>query len=64
MLPEEQENCRRRTDLFKVFSDKFKPQRNEAMLSLQYCKLTKELNKNAEEWMVSNECGYKKKTEG
>ena len=37
--------------LFKVLSEKLKSQNNETVLSLQYCKLIKEQNVNAEEWM-------------
>ena len=55
--------------LLEVLSDKFKPQHNETVLSLQYCKLTREQNENAEDWMVNliikeNEYGTQKKTEG
>ena len=47
--------------------EKFKPQHNQTVLQSQYCKLIKEQNENAEEWMdhfriKANECGYKEKT--
>ena len=47
----EQEKCRPSAGLFEVASEKFKPQHNETILSMQYCKLTREQNENAEEWM-------------
>ena len=34
-----------------MISRKFKPQYNETILSLQYCKLTTEEKENTEEWM-------------
>ena len=45
---------------------KFKPQHNERILSLQYCKLMREQIKNAKQWMGilrirANKCGYKEK---
>ena len=48
--------------LFEVLSEKFKPQQIEKMLPLQYGKLIKEQNENAEELMghfriKANECG-------
>ena len=36
---EEQEMCKSSTDLFKILNEKFKPEHNETILSLQYCKL-------------------------
>ena len=41
-----QKKCR----LLEVLCDKFKPKQNEIILSLQYCKLTREQNK-----MLKNE---------
>ena len=43
----------------------FKPQFNETILSLQYCKLSRTKSKSSEEWMGhvkfrANECNYKK----
>ena len=37
--------------LFEVLNEKFKLQHNATILSLQYCKLIKEQNKNGKEWM-------------
>ena len=39
------------TGLFKVLSDKFKPQHNEMILSLQYCKLVRQQKENTKEWI-------------
>ena len=55
--------------LFEVVSEKFKPQYNETILSLQYNNLIREQGENAEEWLghlriKANECKYKKKIEG
>ena len=55
-----QDKCR----LFKGLRKMLKSQYNETVLSLQYCKLTKEQNDNADEWMgclrlKANECDYK-----
>ena len=63
---EEQGKCRTSMALFKVFSELFKCQHNKTILSLQYCKLIKEQDENAEEWMGHliikvNEFGYKEK---
>ena len=46
--------------------DKCKPQHNETIVSLQYCKLAREQNENAKEWIGHlgkklNEYGYKKR---
>ena len=43
---------------------KFQPQHNETIKSLQFHKLVREINKNAEEWMgrhwlAAVECNYK-----
>ena len=48
---EEQEECTTCAGLFLVLSEKFKLQHNETVLSLQYWTLTREENKNAEEWI-------------
>ena len=37
--------------LFEMLIDKFKSQHNEIILSLQYCQLIREQNKNPKEWM-------------
>ena len=65
---EEWEKCKTNTGLYDVLSEKLKPQHNEMILSLQYCKLTREPNKHAKESMGHiridvNECGYKIKDE-
>ena len=62
----EQEEYRTGARLFEVFSDKFKLQHNETILLLKCCKLVKEENENAEEWIGHirhevNECGCKEK---
>ena len=54
------------TGLFEVLSEKFKLQ-DETILSHQYYKLTREQNKNTEEWMDQiklkvNDCGYSEST--
>ena len=48
---EEKEKCRTSTGLFEVLSAKFRTHDNETNLSLQYCKLVKEQNGNAKEWI-------------
>ena len=63
----EQEKCGTSMGLFKMPSENFKPQHNESILSLQYCNLTIEQNKNAEEWIGHlrikvQECWYKEKS--
>ena len=63
---EEQEKCSKKTGLFKVLSDKFKAYQNQSILSLQYCNLSKEQNKNAKEKnghlrIKENESKYKEK---
>ena len=50
--------------LFTIFNNKFKPQFNEAIKLLQFCKLSKQANGNAEEWMgrlrlAVVECNYR-----
>ena len=47
-----------------MLSEIFKPEHNKEMPSLQFCKLTREQNEKAKEWMGqlrlnANECGYK-----
>ena len=36
---------------FTTLNNKFKPQYNETIKSLQFCNLGRQLNENAEEWM-------------
>ena len=43
--------CRMKKGIFEVLCDKFKAHHNETIPSLQYRKLIREENKNAEEWM-------------
>ena len=50
---EEKEKFKTNPGLFKTLSDKFKPQHNEKMLSLQHCKLIGEQNQNAKKWATS-----------
>ena len=45
----EQEKYRTGMEFFQGLSEKFKPQHNETILQLQYCKLIKEKNVNADE---------------
>ena len=52
--------------LFEVKSEKFKPQCNETILSLQYCKLIRQQSEQAEELVgylriKANKCGEKEK---
>ena len=63
---EEQVKCRTSMGLLEVFSEKFKPQHNERILSLKYCKWIREENENAMKWMCYlrikiNKCGYRGK---
>ena len=37
--------------IFTTFNNKFKPQFNETIKSLQFCKLSRQTNENAEEQM-------------
>ena len=51
---------------FKVLSETFKPQHNETILSLQYCKLIREQSENAEGLkghlkIQTNICKYKER---
>ena len=60
---EEQEKCKHIQGYLRYY-DKFKPQHNETVLSLQYCKLTSQQKENIKEWMVcqrikTNESEYK-----
>ena len=48
-LKDEQGKCRISRGLSEGLSDKFKLQHKEKILSLQYCKLTREQNEKAEE---------------
>ena len=60
----EQERCNTMGGLFHTLISKFKPQYNEAIKLLQICKLVRQMNENAEEWMgglqlAAVECNYK-----
>ena len=48
-IDSEKEKCKTSAGLFEVLSEKFKPQHNERILSLQYQKPIREEKKNAEE---------------
>ena len=52
---EEQEKYKTSAGLFGVLSDKFKPEHNEMILSLQYCKLAIEQNEEAENGWAASE---------
>ena len=59
-----EEKCEMSKGLFKTLNDKFKLQYNEIIKSLQFCKLCRQANKSAKEWMVklriaATECNYK-----
>ena len=67
----EQERCNTLEGLLTTLNNKFKPQYNETIKSLQFHKLGRQMNENAEEWMgrhrlAAVECNYKEKwtTEG
>ena len=56
--------CKSNVSSFSILNVKFKPQQIETILSLQYCKLSRDENKSAEEWLdslrvMTNECNYK-----
>ena len=55
MNDEEQEKCRTSTRLFIVLRDKFRPQHNKTVLSLQHFKLASEQNENAKNALVAPE---------
>ena len=50
MTQAEQERCNTMEGLFTILN-KFKLQYNETMKSLQFCKLVRHPNENADEWM-------------
>ena len=47
----EQGRCNTMKGLFTTLNNKFKPQYNETIKSLQFHKLGRQMNKNSEEWM-------------
>ena len=59
----EQERYGRTEGLFNLLRSGYKPQYNETIKSLQFCKLVRQINKNAEEMMgrlclAALECHY------
>ena len=59
----EQERCTTTEGLFTTLNNKFKAQYNETITSLQFLKLGRQTNKNAEEWisrlrLAALECNY------
>ena len=64
LIGEEQNLCKNSIGLVSVLNMKFEPQHNKTILLLQYCKLSSDENKSAEEWMdylrvKANESIYK-----
>ena len=60
----EQERCNTMEGLFTTFNNEFKAQYNETMKPLQFCKLGRQMNENAEEWisrlrLAAIECNYR-----
>ena len=51
MTTAEQEMCETVRGLFDTPSEKLKPQYNEAILFLQYCKLVRYSDESAEQWI-------------
>ena len=47
----EKESCQTIARLFKVMDNKFRPQHNGTILSLQYCKLSRQYDEMAKEWI-------------
>ena len=59
----EQEACYEEGQ-FEIFNNRFKPQDNETIILLQFCKLVRQQNESAEEWVgrlriIAVECYYK-----
>ena len=48
---EEQEKCWTGMELFEVLCDKLKTQQSKTILSLKHCKLAKEQDEYAKEWI-------------
>ena len=48
---EEQEMCKSSPELFQTLGEKFKPQHNETILLLQYCKLLRDSDRSVHEWI-------------
>ena len=60
----EKENCETSKGLFKTLNNTFKSQHNDIIKSLQFHKLSRQVNKSMEEWMgklriTITECDYK-----
>ena len=47
----EKEICRTAEELFSMLGEKFKPQKNKTILSLQYCKLKRKGHESTQEWI-------------
>ena len=47
----EKEACKTKEELFKMLNEKFKLQHNKTILSLQYCKLSRNNEGTMQEWM-------------
>ena len=60
----ENETCNEEEGLFEILNNKFRPQYSETIKSPQFCKLVRQHNASAEEWMgrlriASIKCNYK-----
>ena len=51
LLEAEKDRCSTLEGLFKILTNTFRPQFNETIKSLQFCKLIRYNRENAEEWM-------------
>ena len=51
LTSEEKYLCNTLEGLFKILTNKFRPEFNETIKSLQFCKLSRQDAENAEEWM-------------
>ena len=51
LTDKEQESCNNMKGLFDALNRKLKPQYNKPIKSLQFCKLIRQSNESAEEWM-------------
>ena len=64
LIHEEKEKCNTIEGLFETHTNKFRPQFNKMIKSLQFCNLSRQSRENAEEWMgrlrfAAIECNYK-----
>ena len=60
-----QERYKSIAHVLSVLNENFKPQQNESIPSLKYCKPSSDDNENGKEWMghlkiKANDCSYKK----